>query len=41
MYRWVDEVKGVELDDGSVLGRRVGDLSDDGDAVSDLGRGGS
>lgn len=41
MYRWVDDVRGVELDDGPVLARRVGDLSDEGDAVSDLGRGGS
>lgn len=32
---------GAKLDGGPVLGRSVGDLCDDGDAVSDLGRGGS
>lgn len=41
MYRWADDNTGVEVDDGPVLSRIVGDLSDDGEAVSDLGKGGS
>lgn len=39
--KWVEDDRELELVEGAVLWRRVRDLVDKGDAVSDLGRCGS
>ena len=41
MEKWADDDKEFELREGAVLAPDVGDLVDEGDAVSDLGRDGN